>query len=294
MPGRRALVVVNRQSRHGRDDLGPVLAVLRDGGLSLTERECPKEGRLSTLIAAEAPGHDLVIVGGGDGTLNAALEGVVASGLPLGLLPLGTANDLARTLGLPADPLVAAAAVVAGRLRPIDLGWVNGKHFVNVASIGLSVQVTAELSGDLKRRWGRLGYALGALRAWRRVRPFTAHIRCDQHRWSVEAVQVAVGNGRHFGGGMTVAADARIDDCRLDLFALAPLGLLGAARLLPRLRFGHHGGLDRVHTCRAREIDLDTPMVLPINTDGEITTHTPACFRVRPRAVRVLVADEEA
>ncbi len=294
MPGRNALVVVNRKSRHGKDDLDAIRAVLRDGGIAVDERECPKGGQLSALIAASAPGHDLVIVGGGDGTLNAALEGMVAVGLPLGVLPLGTANDLARTLDLPADPLEAARLIVSGRPRAIDLGWVNGKHFLNVASLGLSVQVTAELTREVKRRWGRLGYAIGAWRALRRVSPFTALIRCDHHHWSVTATQVAIGNGRYFGGGMTVAAAARIDDGQLDLFAVEPCGFAGLAGLLPRLRFGRHGVLDHVRTCRAHEIDLSTATSLPINTDGEITTSTPARFRVRPKAMRVIAPVEEA
>lgn len=294
MPGRSALVVVNRKSRHGHDDFDAIRAILRDGGIAVDQRECPKGGQLSALITAAAPGHDLVIVGGGDGTLNAALEGMVAVGVPLGVLPLGTANDLARTLGLPVDQLEAARVIVAGQSRAIDLGWVNGKHFLNVASIGLSVQVTAELTRDLKRRWGRLGYAVGAWRAVRRVRPFNARIRCDQLHWSVAATQVAIGNGRHFGGGMIVAAEARIDDGRLDLFAVEPCGLLGFVGLVPWLKFGRHGALDHVKTCRGREIDLFTPTALPINTDGEITTRTPGRFRVMPKAITVLVpADPE-
>lgn len=287
MPG-HALMVVNRASRHGGEELDAVRAALRAGGLVLDERDCPPGRQLSAMIAAEAPGHDLVILGGGDGTLNAALEGVVAAGLPLGVLPLGTANDLARTLGLPGDPVAAAQAMAAGTHRRIDLGWVNGKHFLNVASIGLSVQITHELSGPLKRRWGRLGYAVGALRAIGRAQPFHAQVRCDQRHWSVEAVQVAIGNGRHFGGGMIVAEDARIDDGRLDLFALKPCGVMGLAGLLPHLRFGRHGTLERVVTCRGREIDLATPTPLPINTDGEITTRTPARFRLRAGALCVL------
>ncbi len=285
---RRALLVVNRDSRAGRQDLSAVLEVLRRGGIDAVEAACGSAAELSPLIAREGSGLDLVIVGGGDGTLNAALEGLVESGLPLGVLPLGTANDLALTLGIPADPLAAAGIIAGGRPRPVDLGWVNGKHFLNAAGVGLTAQVARALDRDLKRRWGRVGYALGALRGWRRARPFRAAIRCDGRRFTTVAVQVAVGNGRHFGGGMVVADDARIDDARLDLFTLAPRGPLGFAMLLPLLRAGRHGRLDGVVTCRATEIDLDTGRPLPVNTDGEITTATPARFRVRPRALPVL------
>lgn len=285
---RRALLVVNRKSRAGRQDLSAVMEVLRRGGIAVAEAACGSARELSPLIAAEGRGCDLVVVGGGDGTLNAALEGVVELGLPLGVLPLGTANDLALTLGIPADPLAAAGIIATGRRRRVDLGWVNGKHFVNVASVGLSVQVARALDREVKRRWGRAGYALGALRGWRAARPFPATIRCDGKRLTVTAIQVAVGNGRHFGGGMVVAGDARIDDARLDLFTLAPCGLLRFAALLPLLRSGRHGVLDEVVTCRGAEVDLDTGGPLPVNTDGEITTTTPARFRVRPGALTVM------
>lgn len=288
---RRALLVVNRKSRTGRKDLSPVLDTLRHGGVETTEVACGSARDLSPLIVAEGRGMDLVVVGGGDGTLNAALEGLVQLGVPLGLLPLGTANDLALTLGIPADPLAAAAIIASGRPRRVDLGWVNGKHFVNVASVGLSVQVAQALSRDVKRRWGRAGYALSALRAWRDARPFRASIHCDGKRLDVPALQVAVGNGRHFGGGMVVVDDARIDDSRLDLFTVAPCGLLRFAALLPLLKTGRHGVLDQVHTCRGKRIDLDTGRPLPVNTDGEITTTTPASFRIRSGALAVMAPE---
>jgi diacylglycerol kinase (ATP) len=285
----RALMLVNTHSRSGCQNLAPVFELLAAAGMEVEALDCPPAGQLSSLIELRAPGHDLVIVGGGDGTLNAALEGLVACGLPLGLLPLGTANDLARTLGIPADPVEAARAITTGRIRRVDLGWVNGKHFVNVASMGLSVEVTRALTRDLKRRWGKLGYGLGALKGWRHTRPFAVRIRSGGKQVKLTALQVAVGNGRHFGGGMTVAEDASIDDHRLDLFALEPMGLLTYMALLPRLKRGRHGRLDHVRTWHGQEFEVETMPCLPVNTDGEITTATPARFGIRPGALAVLV-----
>ncbi|MBC7954226.1 MAG: lipid kinase [Rhodospirillaceae bacterium] len=288
----RALMFINANSRSGRQDLAAVRGVLSAAGMVVTVRDCPNAEYLSAEITARAPGHDLVIIGGGDGTLNAALEGLVACGLPLGLLPLGTANDLARTLGIPTDLTAAAQAIAGGRVARIDLGWVNGKHFVNVASLGLSVQITHALTGGLKRRWGRLGYGWAAITGWRRTQPFPVRIRCDGKQASLWALQVAVGNGRHFGGGMVVAENASIDDAQLDVFALEPVGLWTYLALLPRLRKGRHGALDHVRTWRGSEILIQTVPPLPINTDGEITAMTPARFRVRPKALGVLVPKE--
>lgn len=292
---RRALFIVNRKSRAGGGALDDARSVLSREGIDLIERTCPSAAALSPLIEAEGGvdeaegGVDMVIIGGGDGTFNAALEGLVRIGRPLGILPLGTGNDFARTLGIPINLAEAARVIAAGTTHRIDLGLVNDKYFMNVASVGLSTWLAAELTRDIKRRWGRFGYALGALRAWRRARPFMAHIVCDGENLSLPALMVAVGNGRHFGGGMVVAEDARIDDARLDLFALAPCHLLRFVRLLPWLRKGRHGELVEIRTIAGRAITLDTIPVLPINTDGEITTATPARFSVRPQALTVFV-----
>lgn len=232
---------------------------------------------------------DLVIIGGGDGTLNAAADALVETQLPLGILPLGTANDLARTLGIP-DSLPEACKIIAqGQLRRIDLGWVNGKHFFNVASMGLSVQITERLTKETKRRWGIFAYAITALQALWKARPFRAEIRIEGESIRVKTVQIAVGNGRYYGGGMAVAHDATIDDRRLDLYSLELKHWWQIIALLPAMRGGRHTDFPGVRALRGQEIQVYTSKPRPINTDGEITTHTPADFRVIPQALAVLV-----
>lgn len=290
---RRAMLVVNRHSRRGRENLDAVRKRLVAGGLELAEFDLPRAPLAGSLIASRGGDFDLVVVGGGDGTLNAVLDGILAAGRPLGVLPLGTGNDFARTMGIPEDPEAAAGVIVDGRPRRVDLGVVNGHPFLNVASIGLSVQVARELTRDLKRRWGRLGYALGAWRALRSVRPLEATIHCDGHALRLRTVQVAVGNGRHFGAGMVVAEDAAPDDGKLDLFAVQPCGLMGYAGLLPLLKRGRQGRLSNVATCRARLIEVLTAVPVPVNADGELITRTPARFQVLPRALTVLAPAAE-
>src|SRR3712207_6143705 len=122
----RALLLVNRHARQGQGSLDQAAGQLRDLGLQITEEPISKARRPSDLIRAYRGRVDLVIVGGGDGTLNAAVDGLVDAQLPLGILPLGTANDLARTLGIPTDLAAACQVIAAGQRRQIDLGWVNG------------------------------------------------------------------------------------------------------------------------------------------------------------------------
>jgi diacylglycerol kinase (ATP) len=288
-PERKALLFANAASRQGAMDLASSLEVLCQGGVRVLEERPPDVRQLGAWIVAHRNDADLVIIGGGDGTLNAAAEGLVEAGLPLGILPLGTANDLARTLEIPTDIVEASRVIAAGLTHRIDLGRVSGKHFFNVASMGLSVHVARQLGVDIKRRWGVLGYPLTVWRALGRHRSFRAEIRCDGTRARVRTIQISVGNGRYYGGGMTIAADAAIDDGVLDVVSLAPQGLVELILNLPALRWGRHEGAQRVRHWRCREIEIRTVRSMPVNTDGEVTTRTPAHIVVVPKALSVYV-----
>jgi YegS/Rv2252/BmrU family lipid kinase len=289
MRERKALLFANVASRQGAMDLAPALEVLRAGGVRVLEQRPPDVRRLGAWIREHRSAADLVIIGGGDGTLNAAAEGLLEAGLPLGILPLGTANDLARTLEIPVDVVEASRVIAEGLIHRIDLGRANGKHFFNVASVGLSVHVARELGVEVKRRWGVLGYPLTLWRALGRHRSFRAEIQCNGARTRVRTIQISVGNGRHYGGGMTIAADAAIDDGLLDVVSLAPQGLIELTLNLPALRWGWHERAARVRHWRCRDIAIRTGRSLPVNTDGEVTTRTPAHIVVVPKALAVLV-----
>ncbi|HBL10955.1 MAG TPA: lipid kinase [Cyanobacteria bacterium UBA11162] len=286
---KRALLLVNRHARHGQQRLSEAIRQLEELGFILIEESTPEPQQLPELIRRYQNQVDLVIIGGGDGTLNAAVEGLVDTQLPLGILPLGTANDLARTLGIPSAISEACQIIATGQLHRIDLGWVNGKYFFNVASCGLSVQITERLSKEAKRRWGVLAYGATALQVIWQARPFRAEIAFNNESIRVRTVQIAVGNGRYYGGGMTVVHDAAIDDRRLDLYSLEIGQWWQILALLPALWQGRHTALPGVRTINGREIDVYTLKPRAINTDGELTTYTPAKFRVIPQALSVLV-----
>jgi diacylglycerol kinase family enzyme len=127
------------------------------------------------------------------------------------------------------------------------------------------------------------------VKALREHRPFRVRIRCDGRLLQLRSIQIAVGNGRHYGGGLTVASDAAIDDYMLDLYSIGPAGLLRLALLAPALRTGRHGEFEGVHLLRGRHIELETSRPMPVNTDGEVTTHTPAVFRTLPAALEMMV-----
>ena len=205
----------------------------------------------------------------------------------MGIIPMGTANDLARTLDIPTDLLRAADVIVRGGTRVIDVGTVNGHAFFNVASIGLSSELAQGLDPALKKRFGRLGYALAALKVLTGAAPFEARITEKGEAIEVETYQIAIGNGRHYGGGIIVEENAAIDDGHLDLYSLEMTNLWKLALMLRSFRSGTHGAWREVRTARCVEFDIETNETMPVNTDGEIVTSTPAHFKVHPRAISV-------
>jgi YegS/Rv2252/BmrU family lipid kinase len=288
----RALLLVNRHARRGEADLSRAIDRLRELDFELVEAPIESSGQISEVIRQHKDAVDLVIIGGGDGTLNAAIDGLIDTQLPLGILPLGTANDLARTLQLPMSLFEACDVIANGQLERIDLGWVNGNHFFNVASLGLGVKITQRLSRDIKRRWGVFAYAIAAAQVLLKSVPFTAEIRVNGESYRVKTVQIAIGNGRYYGGGMTVAKDAAIDDQRLDLYSLEIQHWWQMVALLPNMRSGTHSSWSFVRSLSGQEIEIKTSRSHSINTDGEITTTTPARFRVIPKAISVLVPSD--
>ena len=285
----RALLLVNPRARRGAEGAEEVATGLREAGLDLVVEPSDDPAACPDLIRRHAPEVDRVIVAGGDGSINLAVQVLMEVGLPLAVIPAGTANNLARTLGLPLD-LPGATAVAAGsHRRAVDLGRVNGRWFCTTASIGLSVQITEELSPEAKRRWGPVAYVLTAVRVLRRSHPFHADITWDGEHRHTRTVQIVVGNGRHYGAALAVAPDAAIDDARLDLYSLEINHWWELVKLAPFLKRGTHVHRQEVEALRARAFDIRTRRPMPVDLDGELGAETPARFEVVPRALEVFV-----
>jgi len=288
---RRALMLVNPNARRGSEALEPVIEHLAKGGVDAVIERFETPDEVSADIARRRHEADLVIVCGGDGTINSAAKGILETGLPMGIMPMGTANDLARTLSIPNGLLQAADVIIAGNTRRVDLGEVNGHPFFNVASLGLSVDLARGLTPEAKRRWGKLGYALAALKVATRAERFRAEIISDTGRERVKTLQIAVGNGVHYGGGTMIHADATIEDGHLDLYSLELKNVWKFGLMLGAFRRGEHGTWDEVRTAKSTEFDIRTETPMPINTDGDLVTQTPAHFLIRPHAITVFAPD---
>lgn len=285
---KKALLLINRRSRQGQQNFAKAVEILYDLDFELLTVPAKNSKQLRSKVLKHGKDVDIVIVGGGDGTLNAVVDSLVKLQLPLGILPLGTANDLARTLSIPTTIPEACQVIADGKLRYIDLGWVNGKHFFNVASLGLSVGITKNLSRDLKRRWGVFAYAVSAIQAIGQTRPFSAEIKIKDESITVNTIQIAIGNGRYYGGGMAIVEDAAIDDQRLDLYSIELQHWWQIFPLIQTLKTGQHDRLSWVRTLHGEEIEIHTSKPRTVNTDGELTVSTPAKFKVIPRALGVL------
>jgi diacylglycerol kinase (ATP) len=266
---RTALMLVNPNARRGGEAIDGIVARLEAGGLTVIKDNFSSAAEIENDIISRSGQVDLVIACGGDGTLSAA------------------APALIKTLGIPMVLEQAADVIIAGHKRTIDLGEVNGKPFFNVASLGLSSDLAANLDGTLKRRFGRLGYAIAAFKVLSRAKTFRAMIITKNGATRVKTLQIAVGNGRHYGGGNVIEETAAIDDGMLDLYSLELGSVWKLALMAKSFRAGSHGAWQEVRTERCTEFEVRTRKPMPVNCDGELVTHTPAQFKMLRNAVTV-------
>lgn len=286
--GRRALLLINPNSRLGAAHRDEVAAELRARGLEVEVPSSDVCGAVEDVIREHRAHVDMILIGGGDGSLNHAANVLVRTGLPVGIVPLGTANDLARTLGIPTTIAGACDVIAQGERIPIDLGWINGRYFFNAANIGAGVTLTKQLSKERKGRWGALSYALTAVKALRESRPFEAEIVHGDTVHHVRSMHITVGNGRHQGGMVTIAEDAAIDDGWLDLYSMQPMPIWQCLALVPSLRRGTQSELDAVHMLRNHEFTIRTSRPMDVAIDGEIALKTPIEVRVMRHALTII------
>ncbi|MGV3524215.1 MAG: diacylglycerol/lipid kinase family protein [Candidatus Sericytochromatia bacterium] len=224
-----------------------------------------------------AHGPETLLVAGGDGSIHHAVQYAVPLELPLGVLPLGTANDFARTLNLPLDLEQALALLNTGRLTPIDLGRLESEdgpphYFLNAAHLGLGVETVKRVNPDLKRLIGPLAYAVALAESLRSMQPLALHCSWPgQTERELSVSQVLIGNGRHFGGGALIGPSATLDDGLLDVYLFeSRLGLTGMLRVTEAFRRNPGGTYDGLLQVRTAALTLKLEKPAQINLDGEL------------------------
>jgi YegS/Rv2252/BmrU family lipid kinase len=241
------------------------------------------EQALRAIEVGEVP-----VVMSGDGLLGAIGGAMAGSETPLGVIPGGRGNDLARVLGIPNDPESAVATLFAGHSRRIDVGEANGKRFLGIVSVGFD-SIANEIANETQFLRGNLVYAYAALRTLLSWKPARFTIRVDDERVRLTGYSVSVANSKAYGGGMYIAPDAELDDGEFDIVAVGAVGKLRFVSNLPKVFKGTHVEKDEVQVFRAPHLELSASKPFPVYADGEHLTDLPASLRVLPRALTVLV-----
>ena len=238
---------------------------------------------------AAAEGISRVIAVGGDGTVSEAAAGLRGTHTALGLIPLGSACDLRRSVGLPKSPSEALTYALTGQPKPMDVGLANGKAFVNVAGIGLDAEVAAEVN---RRRddaaTGAWLYVKCLLRVLGRYRPSPVTLTIDGNRVEGKALMVAIGNAQYYGGGMRIVPTAQINDGYLDVMLVGEFSVAGTLVLLPKVFSGSHRFHSRVTMYRCREALIETVAPLNVHVDGETAGSPPLRATVDEGALQMI------
>ena len=287
---KQAVLIVNAHSRRGRDLFREASAKLEMAGVELTAAHAVKNPKLlnQTVRKAVADGAPMVIVGGGDGSLSGTVDDVVDKDVVFALLPLGTANSFARTLGIPLDLDGAIDVIANGRRRRVDLGVLDGDYFANCAAMGLSPMIGDSVPHNLKRYLGRFGYLTWAIWCLVRFRPFELTIDDGTRKHKLWATEVRIANGSYHGG-VELIEQAEIDSGELVVQAVT-------GRSTWRLVWDWVARYFRLpyreaasEEFRGKRLLIDTKPRLKISIDGEVTGRTPATVEIAHKAIEVVV-----
>lgn len=290
MPHGRTVDLIIHGARADNADLRAAVEWARTFGHRVRAHVTWESGDARRFAAAAVRrGTDAVLAAGGDGTVNDVLNGIIGTAVPLGILPLGTANDFARQIGVPDDPRAALALLFEHEPRPMDVGLLNGRAFLNVSSAGFGAETTANTSAVAKEMLGSLAYAVTGLRK------LAGAAEARRARFSgpgfsreVEFLLFAVGNARATGAGVAIAPLARVDDGLLDLCVVEPVARGAFAGLLLELRRGDHLDRDGVHYVQTPWARVESEAPVAVNVDGEALSLTTLEYGVAAGAVRVL------
>ena len=274
-----AQLVLNEHSRRGRESADAVRSALHDAGIAFREDADARGGPSDCIIGA-----------GGDGTIIGCVATAVERKVPLGIIPLGTFNELARTLAIPVDIEGAVRVIAAGNERTIDVGTVNGKYFVNEASIGISSRISRMQTPELKQRFGFLGVIATAFQAFRHSKPFHAEVTFDGKCERLRTIQLTIANSHRFGGLLEVE-DAAIDDGLFDLYSVDIRNFWEAFSIARAAFAGKPRDVPGLRRFQAQSFDVRTHRAHRIAADAEPAGVTPAVFKLQRRALRVFAAE---
>ena len=289
----KTCIILNPAAGKARDpeDVVARLARVPNGEIRISN----KPGSAARFAsAALRKGCDLVVAAGGDGTLNEVINGIGENlgDARVGLIPLGTGNDFARTIGVPDDLEAAIDLILAGETRAVDLVRVTSdevRYFVNVSAGGFSGLVDEKLTPEMKKTWGPLAYLRGAAAALSELRAYRTTLAFDNSEsLTLDLYNVVVANGRYVAGGTLIAPEASIDDRLLDIVLIPQRSAPELALLAAQVAMGTHLTSDAIVFRRAAQLTVNSKPGMWFNVDGELVGNEPARFEILPGALRFI------
>jgi len=284
---KQAILIVNAKSRQGAAAFDEACRLLGLAGIELADAQAVKDpkqmGKLVKAAVAKAP---MVIIGGGDGTLSETVDDFLGTGTVFAILPLGTANSFARTMGIPLDLPGAVEVIAHGRPLAIDLGCIDGDHFLNNAAIGLAPVVAESVPHGLKRTFGRLGYLLWAGWSAASFNAFRLKIQVGKRIYRLWATEVRIANGR-FHGGVELIENADVESGQIIVQVVRGRSLvrLGWNYLASAMKLTSRG--ERLREFHGEKLVISTRPKMRVSIDGELGPETPFTASIAPAAVTV-------
>ena len=288
LPPKEAILIVNAKSRQGAEAFDAARDKLTAAGIHLIDAKAIKDPkRIAGAVKKAIKAAPMVVLGGGDGSLSANIDLFLGSETVFALLPLGTANSFARTLGVPLDLDGAIETIAKGDVRDVDLGCIDGDYFLNNAAIGLAPMVAETVPHGLKRRLGRLGYLVWAGWSAASFKAFRLTVDDGRKEHRLWATEVRIANGR-FHGGLELIESADVESGEMVVQAvqgrsLLHLGWSYASSVLKLRRRA-----ETVREFRGRKLRIDTKPHQRVSIDGELGPATPIVVTVAPAAVRIV------
>lgn len=284
---RKAILIVNAMSRSGAEAFDEARDKLTAAGIELIEAHAIDDPAKMDGVVRDAIGKaPMVIVGGGDGSLSSNVDHFLGSGTVFALLPLGTANSFAGTLGIPKDLDGAVAVIADGIRKRIDLGCIDGDYFANAAAIGLSPMIADSVPKGLKQALGMVGYLIWAVRCAVRFKPFRLTVEDGSGKRTLWATEVRIANGTHHGG-VELVESQEIDSGVIVIQAVTGKSVFGLAWSWFATLFKLRRRAQTMTEWRGRKLRLETRPRLAISIDGEIAAKTPVTVTVARAAIDI-------
>ncbi|MGC8718288.1 MAG: diacylglycerol/lipid kinase family protein [bacterium] len=274
--------------RKGRDLTQKIIENLRLLGVSFEHEFSRYIGHATEIAKQSARKFDAVVAVGGDGTVNEVVNGIFGYDIPLGILPVGRGNDFFHSLSSTRLIDIILKPFTETKLKMIDLGKINNRYFINVAGVGFDALV-ADIAEPI-RFLGPIAYLGSALIGLFKNKGFPLNIKIDDRKIDINALLVAIANGKYFGGGMKIAPDADLWDGRFDVCLIEDTSKIEILKTLPKVYKGEHITHQKVRMMKAMSVEISAPYRFPTEVDGEVFYTDMARLEVLPKSMPILVS----